>query len=204
MRFSLTESGLNNLHTFKYSSHSVLFQLFQPTELYCFLCLSRPEKFLNVFIQNSTISQSCYFFHLVLKKYNSITNGNWIQFSSGHSVELQIKKLALSTTVLPRQFLKFLYKLFHMLLIELLKIFTHRALVNQIVNYLSFITSTAIVNCKLSITSFWTFNIVYSIILWGSSSQCTILQIFKLQKRATRIMAEVNRQIFCLEYFLSL
>lgn len=43
----------------------------------------------------------------------------------------------------------------------------------------------------------------YGIILWGSASDTALLRVFRLQKRAIRIMAGVNRRRSCREIFKS-
>lgn len=43
----------------------------------------------------------------------------------------------------------------------------------------------------------------YGIILWGSASRTALLRVFRLQKRAVRIIAGVNRRTSCKELFKS-
>ena len=57
---------------------------------------------------------------------------------------------------------------------------------------------------RLVYTSLIESRLRYGIALWGSASQNALLRVFRLQKRAIRIMVGVNRQTSCRPFFKSL
>lgn len=56
---------------------------------------------------------------------------------------------------------------------------------------------------KLIYTSLIESRLRYGIILWGSTSRTNFQRVFRLQKRAIRIMAGLNKRVSCRDYFKS-